>query len=119
MGQFHMLGQFRYLLTVAFILTLCSCKNKVRQIPIVDFFRTPEKSFYKISPDGKYVSYLKPYKDKQNLFIQSLADGKEHMATAFNDYSIRTDYFWTYNDQLVFSQDVIDYDSLKMYAMDV
>jgi dipeptidyl aminopeptidase/acylaminoacyl peptidase len=119
MGQFYMLGQFKYLLAVAFILTLFSCKNKVRQIPIVDFFRTPEKSFYKISPDGKYVSYLKPYKDKQNLFIQSLADGKEHMATSFNDYSIRPDYFWTYNDQLVFSQDVIDFDSLKMYAMDV
>ncbi|WP_419788625.1 alpha/beta hydrolase family protein [Mucilaginibacter sp. SP1R1] len=109
----------RYLLLIAFIITLCSCKNKVRQIPIIDFFKTPEKSFYKISPDGKYVSYLKPYKDKQNLFIQSLADGKERMATSFDDSSVRGDYFWTFNNQLVFSQDIIDFDTFKMYAIDV
>jgi len=114
-----MLGQLKHLLLIVFIATLCSCKDKVRQIPIVDFFKTPEKSVYKISPDGKYVSYLKPYKDKQNLFIQSLADGKECMASSFTDYSIRGDYFWTYNNQLIFSQDIIDNDSLKMYAIDV
>lgn len=114
-----MLGRLRYLLLIAFIITLCSCKNKVRQIPIIDFFKTPEKSFYKISPDGKYVSYLKPYKDKQNLFIQSLADGKERMATSFDDSSVRGDYFWTFNNQLVFSQDIIDFDTFKMYAIDV
>jgi hypothetical protein len=67
-------GRFR-LLFVAFFALLCACKhNEVRQIPVSDFFKTPEKSFFKISPDGKFVSYLKPYKDKQNIYIKSLAD---------------------------------------------
>ncbi|WP_158825203.1 S9 family peptidase [Mucilaginibacter lacusdianchii] len=90
----------------------------MRQIPVRDFFKTPEKSFFKISPDGKYVSYLKPFKDKQNLFIQSLADGKEEMVTSFDDYPVR-DYFWTYNNQLVFSQDIIALDQFKLYALDI
>ena len=94
------------------------CKKGGREIPVSDFFKTPEKSFFKISPDGKYVSYLKPYKDKQNLFIQSLSDGKERMATSFTDYSIRNDYTWTYNDQIVFSQDLISVDQFKVYAID-
>ncbi|MFC0515902.1 prolyl oligopeptidase family serine peptidase [Mucilaginibacter angelicae] len=102
------------------IIAFFSCnRNKVRQIPIIDFFKTPERSLYRISPDGKYVSYLKPFKDKQNIFIQSLADGKERMVTRFEDYSIRGDYFWTFNNQLVFSQDLIATDSVKMYAFDV
>ena len=114
-----MLGRLKYILFIVFIVSLWSCKEKVRRIPITDFFKTPEKSSYRISPDGKYVSYLKPYKDKQNLFIQSLADGKERMATSFDDYSIRSDYFWTYNNQLVFSQEIIDLDRYKMYTIDL
>ncbi|WP_419699864.1 alpha/beta hydrolase family protein [Mucilaginibacter sp. NFX135] len=74
---------------------------------------------YKLSPDGKYVSYLKSYKEKRNLFVQSLSDGKEHMLTSFDDFSVRPDYFWTYNDQLVFSHEAIDFDSFEMYAIDV
>src|SRR5437868_652933 len=115
-----MLGRVRFFLVVSCIIAFFSCnRNKVRQIPIIDFFKTPERSFYRISPDGKYVSYLRPFKDKQNIFIQSLADGKERMVTRFEDYSIRGDYFWTYNNQLVFSQDLIATDSVKMYAFDV
>ncbi|AYL98775.1 alpha/beta hydrolase family protein [Mucilaginibacter celer] len=115
-----MLSRTRFFLFVSVIITFFSCNgNKVRRIPIIDFFKTPERSSYKISPDGKYVSYLKPYKDKQNIFIQSLTDGKEHMATSFADYSVRGDYFWTYANQLVFSQDLIATDSVKMYALDV
>jgi len=115
-----MLSRARYFLIVSCIIAFFSCnRNKVRQIPIIDFFKTPERSFYRISPDGRYVSYLKPYKDKQNIFIQSLGDNKERMVTKFEDYSVRGDYFWTYNNQLVFSQDIIASDSVKMYAFDV
>ncbi len=115
-----MLSRARFFLIVSCIIAFFSCnRSKVRQIPIIDFFKTPERSFYRISPDGKYVSYLKPFKDKQNIFIQSLTDGKERMVTQFEDYSIRGDYFWTYNNQLVFSQDLIATDSVKMYAFDV
>ena len=52
------------------------------------------------------------------MFIQSLDDGKEQMATSFDDYSVRT-YSWTYNNQLVIIQDVISLDQYKMYAIDV
>lgn len=114
-----MLGRLKIFLFIGVITVICSCKDHVKQIPIVDFFKTPEKSFFRISPDGKYVSYLKPYKDKQNLFIQSLADGTEHMETSFEDYPVRNDYFWTYNNQLVFNQDIVANDGFIMYALDV
>ncbi|MDB5132137.1 MAG: hypothetical protein JWR02_1886 [Mucilaginibacter sp.] len=102
------------------VIALCAChQQRARQVPIADFFKTPEKSTFRISPDGRYISYLKPYKEKQNLFIQSLDDGEERMATSFADYSIRNDYFWTYNNKIVFSQDVIDQDGYRMFTLDV
>jgi dipeptidyl aminopeptidase/acylaminoacyl peptidase len=110
---------FKILLFIYVITALTTCKQKAAPIPIIDFFKTPEKVAYRISPDGKYISYLKPYKDKQNLFIQSLANGKAQMATSFTDYSVRGDYFWTYNNKLVFFQDVIAVDEIKMFDLDV
>jgi len=98
---------------------LNSCKhNSAPQIPVSDFFSAPQKSAFKISPDGKYVSYLKPYKERLNLFVKTLADGKETRVTSFTDYSVH-DHNWTYNNQLIFSQDVIATDILKFYTLDV
>ena len=46
-------------------------------------------------------------------------DGSLRRATSFTDYSVLRDYFWTYNDEIVFSQDIIATDEYKMYSMDV
>ena len=114
-----MLNRLRFLFFVSIIGLFTACQQEhVKQIPISDFFKSPEKSFFRLSPDGKYVSYLKPYKGRQNLFIQALADGKEQLATSFEDYSVRN-YSWTYNNQIVLIQDVIAIDEYKMYALDV
>lgn len=114
-----MLSRLKFLLFISILITLFSCNgNREREIPISDFFKDAEQSIFRISPDGKYVSYLKPYKGRQNIFIKSLADGKEQMATSFTDYSVR-DYSWTYNNQIILSQDVISADEFKMYAIDV
>ncbi|MDP9048187.1 MAG: prolyl oligopeptidase family serine peptidase [Bacteroidota bacterium] len=105
---------------IFFAIGFCACnRQRPGQIPITDFFKTPQKSAFRISPDGKYISYLKPYKDKQNLFIQSLADGKERVATSFTDYSVSNGYFWTYNNKIIFFQDAIAGDELKMFTLDV
>lgn len=114
-----MLRHFKILLFVGLMATLTACKHKAAPIPIIDFFKTPEKQAYRISPDGKYISYLTPYKDKQNLVIESLINGKEQMATSFTDYSVRGDYFWTYNNQLVFFQDNIADNEIKMFALNI
>jgi dipeptidyl aminopeptidase/acylaminoacyl peptidase len=109
---------FAVIILLVFTLQACN-KPQVREIPVRDFFKTPEKSIFKISPDGKYISYLKPYKKKQNIFIKDLSTGQERRVTSFEDYSIRRDYAWTYNDQLVFSQDLNSFKQFKMCALDL
>jgi dipeptidyl aminopeptidase/acylaminoacyl peptidase len=114
-----MLDRVRNVFFLSLIAVLFSCnQDRVRQIPISDFFKNSEKIFFRLSPDGQYVSYLKSYKGRQNLFIKSLVDGKERMATSFEDYSIGN-YSWTYNNEIIISQDIISLDEFKMFALDV
>jgi len=113
-----MLRPLRILLSIAVIVALCTCnQHSTPRIPISDFFKIPEKSTFRISPDGKYISFLKAYKGKENLFIQELPGGKEQMATSFTDYPVRGDYFWTYKNQIVFSQDLVANDELKLFTI--
>jgi dipeptidyl aminopeptidase/acylaminoacyl peptidase len=109
---------FAVIILLAFILQACK-QQQVREIPVRDFFKTPEKSSFKISPDGKYISYLRPFKEKQNLFIQDLSNGKERRVTSFTDNAVRRDYAWTINDQLVFSQDLQSFKQIKLYALNL
>lgn len=37
---------------------------KARKIPVEDFFKMPQETKFKISPNGEYISCLKPYKKR-------------------------------------------------------
>jgi hypothetical protein len=50
----------------------CSGGEAVRKIPIEDFFKNPEKTAFKLSPDGKYIVYLQPYKNRLNIYIRTV-----------------------------------------------
>jgi dipeptidyl aminopeptidase/acylaminoacyl peptidase len=113
----------KVLMFAFFMVALYSCKNKAHEIPISDFFKTPDKSGFKISPDGKYISYLKPNKQKQDLYVTSVDDitnntGKERLAATFSNFSGR-DYQWTFDNQIVFSQYDPVQDSVKIVVLDM
>lgn len=115
-----MLKLFRIFIFIQLIIAFGACdKPKSSRIPLRDFFKAPEKSIFRISPNGQYISYLKPYKDKLNLFIKTIANGEEKMVTSFTDYSIRTDYFWTFDNEIIFFQENIGLDEYKVFSVDV
>lgn len=103
-----MLRILRYLIPVLLVILLFSCRQKGAEIPINDFFKTPEKSAFRISPDGKYVTYIKPDKQKQNLYVipandvmNGIESGK--LAADLGGFAGRG-YQWTYDNQIVFTQ---------------
>src|ERR1700744_5452481 len=100
------------------VIALYACKDKkATEIPVSEFFSSPEKSNFKISPDGKYVSYLKKYNKTQNLFIETLADGSERMVTSFTDYWVR-DYNWMFDGKILLSRDIGN-DKHQMMVLDL
>ena len=36
-------------------------------IPLEDFFKNPEQAYFQLSPDGKYISFTKPYKARKQI----------------------------------------------------
>lgn len=73
-------------------------------ISIEEFFKNPERTSYEISPDGNYYSYLAPWEDRKNIFVENIATGETVKVTAQKDRDI-AGYFWANNEQIVYMRD--------------
>lgn len=92
----------RYILLVLGTLLLaCSRGNKVPEIPVNDFFKSQDRATYRISPDGKSLSYLKLQDKKQNLFVEDIATGKVVQLTHLREKNISF-YSWVSNNELIY-----------------
>src|SRR5204862_2622122 len=67
--------------------------------PLIDrelFFGNPEISGAQISPDGKYISFLKPYKDTRNIWVKGVNEPWTAAKLITNDIKRPvTQYFWS------------------------
>ena len=95
--------------------------NKIviaKQIPLEDFFKNPEKSSYQISPNGSYYSYMGPYKNRMNIFIQKIGDSSATQLT-FEEKRDISGYFWPNNEQLVFLKDDAGDENFHLFGVDI
>lgn len=74
------------------------------QITLKDFFRNPDKTGYKISPDGVHLSWLAGYENRLNIFIRNLETNEEKQLTFQTDRDVHQ-YFWLNNATLGFMKD--------------
>ena len=75
-------------------------------IPMRDFFRNPERAYFRISGDGRTLSFMQPWERRMNIFVQRVGGtGEPVRITAEKDRDIR-DYFWKGPDRVVFLQDI-------------
>ncbi len=86
------------------------------QIPLKDFFKNPKKSGYQISPDGKYISYLGPYKKRMNIFVRPIDSEKAKRITKVTDRDLGG-YFWKSGSRLVYLKDNAGDENFHLYAV--
>jgi len=97
------------------------CKKKpmkARQIPLEDFFKNPEKTAFKISPNGKYFSYLAPYESRLNIFIQERGKDSATRITSETDRDIRR-YFWPNDEQVLYLKDQGGDENYRLYVANI
>ena len=46
--------------------------QSARQYPLRDFFKKPEQTNFRISPDGKTLGFMQPYETRMNIFVQPI-----------------------------------------------
>ena len=83
------------------------------------FFDTPEYSGAQISPDGKYISFRKPFKGTMNIWVKGTNEAFEKARPLTN----RTDrpiaqYFWSRDSKyILFIQDNGGDENFNVYAV--
>lgn len=97
----------RLLIVFVLLLGIVSCKPALKTAPLIameDFFRNPEKSGYRISPNGQMIIYRAPIAGRMNVFVQKLGDTTAVALTHETDRSIY-DAFWESDDRIIFTKD--------------
>jgi dipeptidyl aminopeptidase/acylaminoacyl peptidase len=90
--------------------------------PLIDrelFFGNPEISGATISPDGRYIAFLKPYKDTRNIWVKRTEDpfDRATLVTADTKRPIPA-FFWTRDSRyILFVQDQAGDENYNVYAV--
>lgn len=89
-----------------------------RQLPLEDFFRISERTGYQLSPDGTYISYMAPYKERLNIFVRRVTDTDEQ-ATRITHETQRSvaGYMWADNERLLFIKDTAGDENYQLYGV--
>jgi len=74
-------------------------------IKVEDFFRNPERTAYRISPNGEYLSYLGSYQTRLNVFVQKIGSSDKPVRITNQTERDIVAYFWANDDKLVYMQD--------------
>jgi len=107
----------------ALILIATTTMTISAQIPeLIDrkvFFGDPKLSETQISPDGKWVSFMKPYKGTRNIWVKGLDEPfeKARLITAETKRPIG-DYFWSRDgENILFVKDNGGDENFNVYAV--
>ncbi len=109
-----------YILFILFVLVSCK-QNQQDQalIPIEDFFVKPEKTSYRISPDGSKIAYLGIHDHCKNIFILDLVRPDSSKQLTYQQNLNVQSYFWLNNDQIIFSNTQSPSDSLRLFHINI
>jgi dipeptidyl aminopeptidase/acylaminoacyl peptidase len=88
-------------------------------IPVEHFFDSPQVTWAQISPDGRWLAYLKPYRDKLNIFVRPAAGGQERRLTADTLRPI-PEYYWSADGaNVIYLQDKGGNENFHIFAVPV
>ncbi|WP_372934043.1 alpha/beta hydrolase family protein [Mariniphaga sediminis] len=103
--------------TLLFIFVACNQPpQKAPEIPLEDFFRNPEKTAFRLSPNGEYFSYLAPWESRMNVFVQETGADSAVRITAETERDI-AGYLWKGNDRILFLKDTGGDENYHLYGV--
>ncbi len=111
------------LLTVSLIFTACEMETKEERPPLIDrevFFDDPLISAARLSPDGSYISFLRPYEGTRNIWVKTREASFEDAlpVTAETERPVMG-YFWSHDGRyLLYVMDKGGDENFNIYALD-
>ncbi len=102
-------------------LVLSSCLKTIEKPPRIEleeFFKNPEKAYFKISPNGQYISYTAPYESRMNIFIQEIGQDSINQITFETDRDI-AGYIWANDNRVLYVKDEGGNEDYKLFGVDI
>ena len=118
-----------FTLAIAMVL-LVSCGEKEKSVmsefdknvPILDrelFFGNPEISGGQLSPDGKYISFLKEYEGIMNIWVKTFDESFDDAKPLTNSSRPLYGYFWTRDGKsILYVKDNDGDENMNVFAVD-
>jgi dipeptidyl aminopeptidase/acylaminoacyl peptidase len=106
------------------LLVLASSLPVFSQLPpLIDrelFFGDPEISGSQISPDGRFITFLKPFRGRRNIWIKTRTESFEGARPITADTTRPVNaYFWSLDSKYVlYAQDKGGDENYRIYAVD-
>lgn len=88
-------------------------------IPLEDFFRNSPQTAFQISPDGRHISYLAPYRDRMNIFVQPVHGGGQPVQLTHETARSVAGYMWKGNDRILFLKDSGGDENYRLFAVSI
>lgn len=108
---------------VLFVIFLFSAAALAQQPALIDreiFFGNPEYAGAQISPDGKYISFIKPLNDVRNVWVKGINEpfDKARPLTAETKRPV-SGYFWSRDSKyILFTKDNDGDENFNVFAVD-
>lgn len=88
----------------------------VKEIPVRDFFKNPEKVGYTISPGGKHIAYLAPHNSRMNIYVQETGSDKATRITNVTERDIMV-CFWGNDNTILYARDKDGDENFHLYSI--
>ncbi|HEY9266834.1 MAG TPA: S9 family peptidase, partial [Mycobacterium sp.] len=89
-------------------------------ISVEDFFNPPTRAAATISPDGKQIAFLAPWKDRLNVWVQSLEGSDEPRCVTADDNRSVMHFEWTDDPRwLIYLQDTRGDENWHIHRVDL
>ena len=95
--------------------------KKLKNIPLENFFKNPEMSSFKLSPDGKHISYMKPWNEgnrMMNVYVKHMESEKVIRITSASKRSLYG-YFWLNENRIAYIKDEGGDENVHIYAVNI
>jgi dipeptidyl aminopeptidase/acylaminoacyl peptidase len=101
----------------ALVLMLLASPTGAQPPSVADFFRNPEFTQMRLSPDGEWVAALTSVNGRRNIAVLGV-DDREAVAITDARRTDIADFLWVDNERLVYSVDVDGNEAYGLYGID-
>jgi dipeptidyl aminopeptidase/acylaminoacyl peptidase len=106
--------------------TTATSSTPVKRYDVRDFFNNPEQAYFRLSEDGKTLSFMRPAKDlegqRRNIYIQALEGSKptgpERRLTQETARDV-DNYFWKGSRTLLYQKDFGGDENYHVVSVDI